>query len=180
MRPGRPRSWNNQPAIDGATLGAIGSVTADGWYDVDVTGVVKGNGTFSFGATSSSTDCAYCDARESDTDAPQLVVTTGTTTTPPPSGDPVLVGADPAGAGQPRLQHLGFHRLLRLLRGAGRPVGPGLLLLQPRQLAHRLAQLQHQHEHRPCTLAYWLVRLAVRAAVRQDLRRQRDRCLPLS
>jgi acid phosphatase type 7 len=86
-------TWNNQPAIDGATVGTIGSVTADGWYEVDVTSAVLGNGTFSFGATSSSTDGAYYDSRESGTDAPQLVVTTGTTTPPPPSGDPVLVGA---------------------------------------------------------------------------------------
>jgi len=85
-------TWNNQPAIDGASVGAIGSVTANGWYEVDVTSVVKGNGTFSFGATSSSTDGAYYDSRESGADAPQLVLTTGTTT-PPPSGDPVLLGA---------------------------------------------------------------------------------------
>ncbi|TDC36963.1 DNRLRE domain-containing protein [Micromonospora sp. 15K316] len=84
-------TWNNQPGIDGATLGSIGSVTADGWYEVDVTSHVRGNGTFSFGATSSNTDGAYYDSRESGADAPQLVVTTGTTT-PPPSGDPVLVG----------------------------------------------------------------------------------------
>ncbi|SNT63708.1 Calcineurin-like phosphoesterase [Asanoa hainanensis] len=86
-------TWNNQPAIDGTTVGSIGSVTANGWYEVDVTSVVRGNGTFSFGATSSSTDGAYYDSRESGADAPQLVLTTGSTTTPPPGGDPVLVGA---------------------------------------------------------------------------------------
>lgn len=85
-------TWNNQPSIDGATLGSIGSVAADGWYEVDVTSHVRGNGTFSFGATSSNTDGAYYDSRESGADAPQLVITTGTTT-PPSSGDPVLVGA---------------------------------------------------------------------------------------
>ncbi|MDG4826370.1 DNRLRE domain-containing protein [Asanoa sp. WMMD1127] len=85
-------TWNNQPAIDGASVGSIGGVTANGWYELDVTSVVRGNGTFSFGATSGSTDGAYYDARESGADAPQLEVTAGTTT-PPPSGDPVLVGA---------------------------------------------------------------------------------------
>lgn len=84
-------TWNNQPAIDGATMGSIGAVSSDGWYEVDVTSRVTGNGTYSFGATSASTDGAYYDSRESGADAPQLVVTTGTTT--PPSGDPVLVGA---------------------------------------------------------------------------------------
>ncbi|RKR90557.1 calcineurin-like phosphoesterase family protein [Micromonospora pisi] len=92
-------TWNNQPAIDGASLGSIGSVTADGWYEVNVASAVKGNGTFSFGASSTSTDGAYYDSRESGADAPQLVITTGTSTpsptptTAPPSGDPVLVGA---------------------------------------------------------------------------------------
>ncbi|MEU4552434.1 CBM96 family carbohydrate-binding protein [Micromonospora violae] len=85
-------TWNNQPAIDGATLGTIGAVSGNTWYEVDVTAAVTGNGTYSFGATSTSGDGAYYDTRESGADAPQLVVTTGTTT-PPPSGDPVLVGA---------------------------------------------------------------------------------------
>ncbi|MFF4354810.1 DNRLRE domain-containing protein [Streptomyces sp. NPDC001530] len=89
-------TWNNKPAIDGATLGSLGSVTKDTWYEIDVTSLVTGNGTFSMGATSASADGAYYDSRESGADAPQLVITTGTTpppTTPPPSGDPVLVGA---------------------------------------------------------------------------------------
>lgn len=83
-------TWNNQPAIDGAALGSIGAVTADGWYELDVTAVVGGDGTYSFGATSSNSNGAYYDSRESGADAPQLVLTTGTTT---PSADPVLVGA---------------------------------------------------------------------------------------
>ncbi|MBQ0978822.1 DNRLRE domain-containing protein [Micromonospora sp. M61] len=84
-------TWNNQPTIDGATLGTVGAVSGNTWYEVDVTAAVTGNGTYSFGATSSSGDGAYYDTRESGADAPQLVVTTGTT--PPPSGDPVFVGA---------------------------------------------------------------------------------------
>ncbi|MEV0456579.1 CBM96 family carbohydrate-binding protein [Catellatospora methionotrophica] len=91
-------TWNNKPALDGATLGTLGSVVANGWYEVDVTSYVKGNGTFSIGASSTNSDGAYYDTRESGADSPQLVVTTGTTpspspSTPPPSGDPVLVGA---------------------------------------------------------------------------------------
>ncbi|WP_431944952.1 DUF7594 domain-containing protein [Micromonospora marina] len=83
-------TWNNQPAIDGATMGTIGSVSAGSWYEVDVTAAVTGNGTFSFGATSTSSDGAYYSSRESGGNAPQLVITTGST---PPAGDPVLVGA---------------------------------------------------------------------------------------
>ncbi|MFI7069312.1 CBM96 family carbohydrate-binding protein [Micromonospora sediminicola] len=83
-------TWSNQPAVDGATMGSIGSVGAGSWYEVDVTAAVTGNGTFSFGATSTSSDGAYYSSRESGGNAPQLVITTGST---PPSGDPVLVGA---------------------------------------------------------------------------------------
>ncbi|MFC7246619.1 DNRLRE domain-containing protein [Catellatospora aurea] len=91
-------TWNNKPALDGATLGTLGSVVANGWYEVDVTSLVTGNGTFSIGASSTNSDGAYYDTRETGADSPQLVVTTGTTpspspSTPPPSGDPVLVGA---------------------------------------------------------------------------------------
>ncbi|MFE1310639.1 DNRLRE domain-containing protein [Streptomyces sp. NPDC058755] len=90
-------TWNNKPAIDGATLDTLGSVVKNTWYEIDVTSLVTGNGTFSIGATSPNSDGAYYDSRESGADAPQLVITTGTTppptTTPPPSGDPVLVGA---------------------------------------------------------------------------------------
>jgi hypothetical protein len=88
-------TWNNQPAIDGATLDTLGSVARNAWYEVDVTAHVRANGTFSFGVTSTSTDGADYDSRETGATAPQLVITTGTTTTtttPPPSGDPVLVG----------------------------------------------------------------------------------------
>ncbi|WP_067462138.1 CBM96 family carbohydrate-binding protein [Actinomadura macra] len=84
-------TYNNQPAINGTTLGSLGSVSRNTWYEIDVTSLVAGNGTYSIGVTSSSSDGADYDSRESGALAPQLVVTTGTT--PPPSGDPVLVGA---------------------------------------------------------------------------------------
>jgi acid phosphatase type 7 len=81
-------TWNNQPAVDGATLGSLGSVVQNTWYQINVSSFVTGNGTFSIGATSSSSDGADYDSRETGTTAPQLVITTGTST-----GDPVLVGA---------------------------------------------------------------------------------------
>ncbi|MEU9886270.1 DNRLRE domain-containing protein [Sphaerisporangium sp. NPDC051011] len=96
-------TWNAQPSIDGATLGTLGSVARNAWYEIDVTSYVTGNGTYSIGVTSSNNDGADYDSRESGSaTAPQLVVTTDTVpspspsptvTTPPPSGDPVLVGA---------------------------------------------------------------------------------------
>jgi acid phosphatase type 7 len=102
-------TWNNQPAIDGPTLGSLGSVSKNNWYEVDVTSLVTGNGTFSIGGTSTSSDGAYYNTRESGANGPQLVITTtgpspspsaSATSSPPPSGDPVFVGAgDIAGSG---------------------------------------------------------------------------------
>jgi hypothetical protein len=97
-------TWNNQPAIDGATLGTLGSVTKSTWYEIDVTPFVTGNGTYSIGGTSTSNDGAYYDSRETGANAPQLVITTtgpspspSTSPSPSPSGtppgDPVFVGA---------------------------------------------------------------------------------------
>jgi len=84
-------TWNNQPTIDGTTLGTLGAVARNTWVELDLTGKITGNGTYSIGGTTSSNNGADYDSRETGTTAPQLVITTGTT--PPPSGDPVLVGA---------------------------------------------------------------------------------------
>ncbi|MEV5969651.1 DNRLRE domain-containing protein [Streptomyces sp. NPDC051921] len=98
-------TYNNRPAIDGATLGTLGAVARNTWYEVDVTSYVRGNGTFALGVTSSSSNGADYDSRETGATAPQLVIETGSTPTPtpttptptstttPPTGDPVLVGA---------------------------------------------------------------------------------------
>ncbi|PPK64707.1 DNRLRE domain-containing protein [Actinokineospora auranticolor] len=95
-------TWSNQPAIDGATLGTLGSVSRNAWYEVDVTSAVTGNGTYSIAITSTNSDGADYDSRESGSaTAPQLVISSDTTTTPPTttttttgqSADPVLVGA---------------------------------------------------------------------------------------
>ncbi|MFI8519988.1 DNRLRE domain-containing protein [Streptomyces sp. NPDC085481] len=92
-------TYNSRPSIDGATLGSLGSVARNTWYEVDVTSYVKGNGTFSIGITSASSNGADYDARETGSTAPQLVIETGSgpsptpsTSTTPPTGDPVLVG----------------------------------------------------------------------------------------
>ncbi|GAA2967165.1 hypothetical protein GCM10010483_08180 [Actinokineospora diospyrosa] len=94
-------TWSNQPAIDGATLGTLGAVSRNAWYEVNVGSLVTGNGTYSIAISSTNSDGADYDSRESGSStAPQLVISTNTptTTTPPtttsqPSGDPVLVGA---------------------------------------------------------------------------------------
>jgi len=63
-------------------------------------GNITPGGVISIGGSSTSTNGADCDSRETGALAPQLVIVTGTTpsptptsTTTPPSGDPVFVGA---------------------------------------------------------------------------------------
>ena len=95
-------TWNNQPAINGATMGSFGSVSRNTWYAIEVKAAVTGNGTYSFGITSTSSDGAFYDSRQTGTKAPKLVVTTeaattttvpATTTTTAPAGDPVVLAA---------------------------------------------------------------------------------------
>jgi len=93
-------TYNNQPAIDGATLGTLGSVARNTWVEIDVTGAITAGGLISIGGTSASKNGADYDSREAGAFAPQLVIDSGTTptptptpTTPPPAGDPVLIGA---------------------------------------------------------------------------------------
>lgn len=81
--------WNAQPAIDGTTLGTIGAVARNTWVELNVTGKITGNGTYSIAVTTTSSDGAGFDTRETGSTAPQLVIVTD----PPPTGDPVLVGA---------------------------------------------------------------------------------------
>jgi acid phosphatase type 7 len=80
-------TYNNQPSIDGATLGSLGSVSQNTWYEIDITaaGFVTGNGTYSIGVTSSSSDGADYDSRETGSTAPQLIITTGAGPSPSPS-----------------------------------------------------------------------------------------------
>jgi hypothetical protein len=71
-------TWNLQPAIDGTIVASLGAVSSGAWFEADVTPLVKGDGTVSIAATSSSTDGAYYTSKEGTAGfAPQLVVTTG-------------------------------------------------------------------------------------------------------
>jgi len=82
-------TWNAQPAINGTTLGSLGAVARNTWVELNLTGKITGNGTYSIGVTTTSSDGAAFDSRETGSLAPQLVFVT----TPPVTGDPVLVGA---------------------------------------------------------------------------------------
>ena len=78
-------NWNNQPAIVGSPVAAVGSCTAGTWVDVDVTSAITGNGTYSFAATSGSTNTAQFSSREG-TNPPQVaIVASGSVGTPAPT-----------------------------------------------------------------------------------------------
>jgi Bacterial Ig domain/Fibronectin type III domain len=77
-------TYNNRPAIDGATLSTLGAVNIGSGYEFNVTPAVTGDGTISLGLKTSSSDGVHYSSREDTTHAPQLVVTvTPGDTTPP-------------------------------------------------------------------------------------------------
>ncbi|HXD12181.1 MAG TPA: DNRLRE domain-containing protein, partial [Anaerolineales bacterium] len=70
-------NWNNAPPADAAILGSLGTVAVGGWYEVDVTSLITGDGTYGLKVNSSSADGAYYSTKEGTAGfAPQLVVTT--------------------------------------------------------------------------------------------------------
>lgn len=67
-------TWNNAPALTGAPVVTVGTVTPGQWVEIDVTAKIAGDGTYTFAATNSSTDMITYASRES-AFAPQLVIT---------------------------------------------------------------------------------------------------------
>src|SRR6185295_16757984 len=77
-------NWNNAPPADANSLGTLGKVSASNWYEVDVTPLVTGDGTYSVRINSTSSDGAYYSAKEGTAGlAPQLVVTTNSSSQTP-------------------------------------------------------------------------------------------------
>jgi hypothetical protein len=76
-------NWNNAPTADTNSIATLGRVAASTWYEVDVTSLITGDGTFSLRGLSTSTDGAYYSSKEGTAAfAPQLVITTsGSTST---------------------------------------------------------------------------------------------------
>jgi hypothetical protein len=68
-------TWNTAPTADANSLAALGVVAAGNWYEVDVTSLITGDGTFSVKMNSTSTDGAYYSSKEG-VNAPQLVIET--------------------------------------------------------------------------------------------------------
>lgn len=64
--------WDTAPPLGATPVATVGTVTTGTWVDVDVTKAVTGNGTYSFMATSPSTNTTQFATRESTT-PPQVV-----------------------------------------------------------------------------------------------------------
>jgi calcineurin-like phosphoesterase family protein/fibronectin type III domain protein len=77
-------NWNTAPSADTGILRSLSSVSANTWYEVDVTSLVSGDGTYSLKVVSTNSDGAYYSTREGMAGfAPQLIIitTSGSITT---------------------------------------------------------------------------------------------------
>jgi hypothetical protein len=72
-------TWNSKPAIDGPVVATLGAVAPNAFVDVDVTGVVVGNGTYNFAISlpGANTNTLGYASREASTIAnqPKLIIT---------------------------------------------------------------------------------------------------------
>ncbi len=69
-------TWNTAPAISGAPLATATNAATSTWVEYDVTSAVTGDGTYSFGLSSASTNSIYFSSKET-ANPPELVITTG-------------------------------------------------------------------------------------------------------
>jgi chitodextrinase len=77
-------NWNNAPTADTVSFATFGAVAAGNWYEVDVSSLITGDGTFSLKMASSSGDGAYYTSKEGTAGfAPQLILTTNSPTSTP-------------------------------------------------------------------------------------------------
>ncbi len=68
-------NWNNAPALSGSPMASAGTVTLNTWIELDATPAIAGNGVFSFGLNSTSTNSVYYSSKEG-ANAPQLLIET--------------------------------------------------------------------------------------------------------
>jgi hypothetical protein len=82
-------NWNNAPAAGPTVLGALGGVVPNTWYEVNLAGLVTGDGTYSLRILPTTNDGAeYRSSEGGATTIPQLVVEFNSTGTPPPTNTP--------------------------------------------------------------------------------------------
>jgi fibronectin type 3 domain-containing protein len=78
-------NWNTRPARTSSPIDDKGAIANNAWVEYDVTQFVTGNGTYSFGLATTSSDGANMYSRENATLRPELVVSTGAPDTAKPS-----------------------------------------------------------------------------------------------
>ena len=81
-------TWNTAPAASTTTIATAGTTSANTWKEVDVTSLVKADGTYSFRVNNTSSDGAAYSSKEASTNKPHLVITFGSGTTTPPTQEP--------------------------------------------------------------------------------------------
>jgi hypothetical protein len=73
-------TWNTAPVLSGTPLSTPGgSVPNNSWVEYDVTAAVTGNGTFSFGLSTPSSNSLYTYSKEAASNRPELVIQFGMT-----------------------------------------------------------------------------------------------------
>ena len=65
--------WDNKPDVSGSPVASVGAIVVGTWVEIDLTGAITGNGTYSFEATSTSTNTAAFSTSQG-TNAPQVIV----------------------------------------------------------------------------------------------------------
>jgi calcineurin-like phosphoesterase family protein/fibronectin type III domain protein/S-layer family protein len=72
-------NWDTAPTATASKLASLGKVSADRWYEVDITSFVTGDGTYSLKMSSTSSDEALYLSKEGATPgfAPQLILSLG-------------------------------------------------------------------------------------------------------
>lgn len=76
-------TWNTAPAAS-TTITSVGATTVNTWVDIDLTSLIKADGTYGIRVSNTSTDGAAYNSKEAATNKPQLIVTLDSTTPPPP------------------------------------------------------------------------------------------------
>ena len=67
-------TWNNAPGLQGTPLSTVGGATSGTWVEFDVTGVVTGDGTYSFGLGTDSPNRVIYGSKEAAENWPVLVI----------------------------------------------------------------------------------------------------------
>jgi hypothetical protein len=68
-------TWNTQPAADATPLASLGAVSVNTWYEVDLSSLVTGDGTYTIRIASTSANAVDYSTKEGTAGfAPQLLV----------------------------------------------------------------------------------------------------------